>query len=225
VVQPHGVAYRVNGWFIQVDGVSVGHRSGQPAPAALEAGSPPAPAQSFSRFDPLIRHHAAAEGLDWRLVAALIFEESRFRPNSRSPAGAFGLMQIMPMAAEQVGAEQFADPGDNIQTGVRYLKYLENVFADARGTDRLALVLAAYNMGPSHVHDVQALARRYGFDANRWASLSQILPLLEDPRYHDTLEHGYAQGRQTVAYVDRILERYDRYRIQAGAEASEAPPG
>jgi len=155
--------------------------------------------------------------VDWRLVAALIFEESGFDPESRSEAGAYGLMQIRPIAAADVGATRFASPDDNIKTGVLYLKRLETMFAESQGRDQLALVLAAYNAGPGHVHDAQSLARRLGYDPNRWEnSMDLILPLLEDSSFNEGLTNGYAQGRLTVNYVNRTLERYERYKTQAG---------
>ncbi len=215
----------VDGWIIQVDGVSVpGPQQSTRSVDALETHAeepavdplPPSIAGNhISRFDTLIHRHAAAEGLDWRLVSALVFEESRFRPDSVSSAGAFGLMQIMPIAARQVQADRYMTPDDNVRTGVRYLKHLEHLFPHVRGRDRLALVLAAYNMGPAHVRDAQVLARHYGFDPNRWDALSQMLPLLENADYYRFVDNGYAQGTATVAYVDRILERYERYKMQA----------
>jgi transglycosylase-like protein with SLT domain len=168
---------------------------------------------SISRFDRLIVRHAKTEGFDWLLIAALIFEESRFNPDSRSAMGAVGLMQVRPIAAEAVGAEGFKAPDENVRTGLRYLRYLDRMFQAARGRDRLGLVLAAYNMGPGHVRDAQVLARRFGYDPNRWDNeMDQVLPLLEHPRLYTQVANGFAKGRDTVGYVQRTLERYRRYQ-------------
>lgn len=226
---PERVAVRVDGWIIEVDQV-----------AAIET-EPPAevlprvavvrrsPGATISNWDRLIHHHAAAEGLDWRLIAALIFEESRFKSDSVSPKGAVGLMQVRPVAAEDVGETFFREPADNIRTGIRYLKRLDGMFAAAAGRDRLAIVLAAYNMGPAHVQDAQLLARQYGFDPHRWDNaLALMLPLLEDSDFHRRLPAGYAQGRATVTYVERILTRFERYKAEADAVpglASDPPAG
>src|SRR6185436_21099306 len=95
----------------------------------------------------------------------------------------------------------------------RYLKRLDEMFANIDGRDRLAIVLAAYNMGPAHVWDAQALATRYGYNPRAWdGSMAAILPLLEDPRFFTDLPAGFAQGRSTVAYVERVLKRFDGYR-------------
>lgn len=216
---PERVAVLVDGWVIEVEGVAAailppsGPRRRPSVAAVGRSVRPP-----LSRYDHLIHWHASSHGLDWRLVAALIQEESGFRPEAVSPRGAIGLMQVRPIAAEDVGESDFSAPNDNIRTGVRYLKRLEAMFAPvAQGRDRLGLVLAAYNMGPAHVRDAQALARHYGFDPNRWENaMARILPLLEDPRFHRRLPAGYAQGRRTVTYVERILGRYERFRVEAG---------
>jgi hypothetical protein len=210
---------RSGGWFIRVDGVA----------ADLPATSRPAPRArgrsatlSISAFDDVIAEHARAEGFDWRLVAALIFEESGFNPASRSEKGAVGLMQVRPIAAETVGAQRFTAPDDNVKAGVRYLRHLDELFRAAQGRDRLSLVLAAYNMGPGHVRDAQGLARRLGFDPHRWqGTMESILPLLEEPAIWQALPNGFAKGSDTVAYVRRILDRYRRYQLEtAGAMAA-----
>jgi transglycosylase-like protein with SLT domain len=185
-------------------------------PPVADLTASPAPRRrpvSISRFDRLIVHHAKTEGFDWLLIAALIFEESRFNPDSRSAMGAVGLMQVRPIAAEAVGAAGFKAPDENVRTGLRYLRYLDRMFQAARGRDRLGLVLAAYNMGPGHVRDAQVLARRFGYDPNRWDNeMDQVLPLLEHPRLYTQVANGFAKGRETVGYVQRTLERYRRYQ-------------
>ncbi len=217
---------RANGWYIRVDGaeVDVPSLAEQTQPAARRP--PAAGPQSLSPYDRLIVRHARALGLDWRLVAALIYEESRFIPDAVSDKGAYGLMQVRPSAAASVGSEHFKAPADNIRTGARYLKQLSEMFGDAHGRDHLALVLAAYNMGPGHLRDAQQLARRFRYDPDVWhGSMDLVLPLLEQMPYCDTrrdvLPNGCAQGSATVAYVDRVLKRYDAYRRRFGATRSD----
>jgi membrane-bound lytic murein transglycosylase MltF len=179
---------------------------------------------TFSPYDEIIVRHADAEGLDWRLVAALIAEESDFQAASQSEKGAIGLMQIMPVAAAAVGAERFAAPDDNVRTGVRYLRHLSGIFGDPSGEDGLGLVLAAYNMGPGHVQDAQALARAVGHDPNRWrGEMETVLPLLEEAEYYTLLSNGFARGQQTVHFVDRVIERYQRYRQRVGPSSGTRP--
>ena len=175
----------------------------------------PKPADAFrSPYDDLIAYHATENGLDWRLVSALISVESGFQPEVESEAGAFGLMQVRKVAAEEVGEEAYWSPDGNIRTGVRYLKWLQGRCAEAKGRDQMAMILAAYNMGPAHLEDAQALARRFGYDPNRWyGSLEAMLPLLEQPAVYEQLPNGYARGRAVVEYVERILERFDQHRL------------
>lgn len=216
-----GWTFRSAGWYIRVDGVEVPPPV-PPPPKPVLVQHPVTP--SISAFDQVIAIESRAEGFDWRLITALIFEESRFDPTSRSDKGAYGLMQVRPIAAADVGAASFEAPEDNIRTGVRYLRRLDGMFYGAQGRERLSLVLAAYNLGPGHVHDAQLLARQLGYDPDRWSnSMEMVLPLLEWPTIYQRLPNGYAQGRQGVAYVRRILDRYERYLARtAGADAPGA---
>lgn len=169
----------------------------------------------ISRYDHLIAQHAEEAGFDWRVVAALIFEESRFDHNRVSRAGAYGLMQVMPFTARLVGTKNYQEPRDNIEAGVKYLRSLYRNFPYGRPEERLALTLASYVIGPGHVEDAQRMARVLGYDPHCWLdSMALILPLLENPQYHKKSLFGYAQGREAVRYVNAILKRsslYSRY--------------
>lgn len=209
---------RVDGWALNFDQVTAAQPPppAEPEVAAVPAAEaePAAPGHDYSSpYDHLIVKHAAKAGLDWRLVSALIYEESRFTPDLESDDGAYGLMQVREIAAREVGSSAFREPDANIRTGVRYLKYLGKMFSDSVDRDRMALVLAAYNIGPGHVQDAQALAVRYGYDPLRWdGSVELMLPLLERSAIHSTVPNGFARGRRTVSFVNRILDRYARSR-------------
>jgi len=218
-----------NGWRIRMTDVAPAVIEPAPAPSVpapvTEVYGPHLPVKPslISQYDDLISRHAAAEGFDWRLIAAIVAEESGFEPTSRSEKGAYGLMQIMPIAAQEVGMENFSEPEDNIRTGILYLRYLNQMFRDARGMDRLKLVLAAYNMGPGHLQDAQLLAVELGNDPTVWDNeMEAVIPLLEDPEYYEYLPNGYARGRGVVRYVYKVLDRYERYQVlTAEAEARE----
>jgi soluble lytic murein transglycosylase-like protein len=195
---------KIDGWTIQMDDVSK-----QAIPELEPEFVPPV----LSPYDQMIARYAAAAGLDWRFVSAVIYEESRFEPASRSPAGAVGLMQVMPAAAQDVGEVRFHEPEENVRTGVRYLQRLWREYAKAAERDRLALMLAAYNMGMGHVRDAQGLARRFGYDPLRWdGAMDVMVGLLEEPQIAVDMRYGFAQGRSVVGYVDRVLTRYASYR-------------
>ncbi|MDX2168875.1 MAG: transglycosylase SLT domain-containing protein [Deltaproteobacteria bacterium] len=197
-------------WSVRVDGwtIELGDVAGRAVPELRPAIVPPV----LSPYDEMIARYALAAGLDWRLVSAVIFEESRFDPDSESSAGAVGLMQVMPAAAQDVGELRFQEPEANVRTGVRYLQRLAREYAAAPERDRLALMLAAYNMGMGHVRDAQVLARRFGYDPLRWdGAMDVMVSLLEEPSIAAAARNGYAQGRSVVGYVDRVLTRYTSY--------------
>lgn len=167
--------------------------------------------KQISRYDRVIARYAEDAGFDWRFVAALIFEESRFDNRRVSSAGAHGLMQVMPLTAQLVGVKNYQDPHANIEAGVKYLSFLSRQFQDGRPDDRLALILASYVMGLGHVEDAQRIAQMRGFDPDCWADMEQILPLLEDPQHHSKTLYGYGQGNEAVRYANAILRRYEGY--------------
>jgi membrane-bound lytic murein transglycosylase MltF len=180
------------------------------------AGSGPVPlpfSRQISRYARLIAKHSAAAGLDWRLVAAVISEESSFDQGAVSAAGARGLMQLMPWVPAEVGVANISRPESNIQAGVLYLSRLSEQYPEARASDRLVLALASYMLGPGHVADARELARQLGLNPHAWRwGLEETLPLLEDERFNRHTRLGYAHGRQAVNYVNRILNRYRVYR-------------
>lgn len=195
----------VDGWYIELDQVAARRLP----PFELGLAKP----SLLSPYDQMIGRYAEAAGLDWRFVAAVIYEESRFDADSVSEAGAYGLMQVMPAAAQDVGEGSFREPEANVRTGVRYLQRLEREYRQARDRDRQALMLAAYNMGAAHVADAQKLARRFGYDPWRWdGAMDVMVSLLEEPAVYEHLPNGFAQGRSVAAYVDRVLERFALYR-------------
>jgi len=209
-------AVEVDGWRIVIDGVVV-----DPAALRLPETTPLGPigVDEFRGFAALIGRLAEEEAMDWRLVAAVAFEESRFDPHAVSPAGAVGLMQVREVAARHVGVLSYQAPEANVRAGVRYLKTMSDRYSRARGRDRLALMLAAYNMGPGHVADAQQLARELGYAPDVWdGSMQEMVRLLEQPAFYSRLANGYAQGANVVGYVERVLTRYGQYRRRYPSE-------
>ncbi len=181
--------------------------------ALAEAGQTVPWGGEASRYSRLIAKYAREVGLDWRLVAAVISEESGFRVHAVSSKGATGLMQLMPGVPGTEGVQNIFDPEPNIRAGVLYLRKLKEVFRGGSGPDDLALVLAAYLVGPGHVLDAQGIARELGIDPNRWrGGLDHVLPLLELEQFHRKTRFGFAQGGHAVSYVNRIFDRYDVYK-------------
>jgi membrane-bound lytic murein transglycosylase F len=176
-------------------------------------------------FLPEIRSAAAEHGFDWRLVAAQVYQESLFDPEARSPAGAVGLMQLMPRTARSLGVGDPRNPAENIRGGVRHLRGLYEFFDNAATEeDRLRIALAAYNVGQGHLLDARNLARRKGRDPEKWTSLAETLPLLRDERYYRDALYGYCRGTEPVAYVHRVMAYADVLRREALVEASAQTP-
>ena len=166
----------------------------------------------LSRYDPLIAQYAELAGFDWRLIAALIFEESRFDPKRRSPRDAYGLMQVRKVAAREVGVKDFYTPHGNLEAGTKYLQFLLRQFPDGRTQDRLALALSGYLLGPSRVRVAQRLAHALGYDPYCWKdSVESVFPLLEDAEYYRQINASFIPGGEAVRYVNAILQRYELY--------------
>lgn len=163
-------------------------------------------------YAPVIRQEAGRYGFDWRLIAALVYQESHFNPQAVSYTGVRGLMQLTLDTAADLGIDNRLDPYESIRGGVKYLDRLYQRFDDIPGFDRMLFTLASYNIGYGHVRDAQSIARRKGLDPDRWSSLKNTLPLLRFAAYHQKAAYGYARGTEPVRYVNRILAYYDILR-------------
>ncbi len=167
-------------------------------------------------YDDLFKRHAAEIGWDWRLLGSQAYQESRFKPDAKSWAGAAGLLQLMPATARQVGVRDPFDPEDNVRGATQYIKWLTD-FWDERIEDegeRLKFILASYNCGPGHVEDAQRLAAKYGDDPKRWEHVSYWLLQKSTQQYStdEVVKFGFCRGIEPVNYVDLILKRYGRYK-------------
>jgi membrane-bound lytic murein transglycosylase F len=172
----------------------------------------------ISRWDDQIRREAAAYGFDWRLIAAQMYQESRFDPLARSFAGAAGLLQILPRTARQVGVEDPHDPESGISAGVRYLAWTRDRFPTTLPPDeREWFALAAYNAGPGHVNDARRIAVEEGLDPERWFGQVETAMLLKrKPEYARHSRFGYCRCGEPVNYVREIRDRYEAYTRVAG---------
>jgi len=176
-----------------------------------EEASRPDKSGRISRYDELIRRQAAEYDLDWRLVAALIYQESRFYPQARSKADARGLMQVLPQFAGDQ-ADSLYVPEANLRAGMRLMKAIWNRYAYLDSLERTRFALAEYHAGHGHLTDARRLAMDLGRDPNRWeGSLATTLPLLMEQRWFSRTRHGFYRGTRTVDYVEEILARYRAY--------------
>ncbi len=168
-------------------------------------------------YDDLIKKYAAEIGWDWRLLASLIYQESRFNNNMESWAGAIGLMQIMPETAKRMGVSDYRSPEGNIKAGVRFIAWLNKQINKeiSDSLERIKFVLAAYNSGLGHVLDARRLAEKYNKNPDVWTNQTDTFILLKSkPQYyHDkVVKYGFCHGRETYDFVREILNRYNDYR-------------
>jgi membrane-bound lytic murein transglycosylase F len=168
---------------------------------------------TLSPYDDIVRELAPLHGLDWRLVVAQMYQESRFDPDAESWAGARGLMQVMPRTARELGIEDLHDPRESIEAGLRSLDWVYDRFPDRlEPAERLWLALAGYNAGHGHVRDARRLAQSLGYDPDRWFDhVEKAMLLLSRPEYANKARHGYVRGEEPVAYVRAIRDRYRAY--------------
>ena len=171
----------------------------------------------LSSYDSLIKQYSDSLSWDWRLLASMIYQESGFFPDAVSWVGAFGLMQLMPTTASYYRVTRNSIPERNIEAGVKYLQWLDEIFQDKvpYPGERLKFVLGSYNVGLGHVLDARALARKYGKDPEIWADNVEVFVLQKsDPKYYldPVVRFGYCRGQETYDYVRDILARYDDYK-------------
>lgn len=179
------------------------------------------------QYDDLLKQNATEINRDWRLLASQAFQESRFKPDARSWAGAVGLMQLMPATAREFGVKDPLDPADNVQGAVKFLKWLEDYWRERITDDneRLKFILASYNTGAGHVQDAQRLAEKYGGNPEVWEDVSYWLLQKSTQQYSSdpVVKFGFCRGLEPVNYVSHILARFERYK-QFVAERREKFP-
>ncbi len=161
------------------------------------------------KYEALFRKAAEETGIDWRLLAAIGYQESHWRPDAVSPTGVRGIMMLTRDAARHEGVTDRTDPAQSIAGGARYLRWMERRIPERiREPDRLWLTLAGYNIGYGHLEDARVLTQRGGGDPDRWEEVKRFLPLLSKRKYYRTVKHGKARGGEPVAYVENIRYYY-----------------
>ena len=169
----------------------------------------------ISPYDSLIRKYASTLGWDWRMLASVIYQESRFAIGSTSFRGAQGLMQVMPSTARHYDIDNLLDPEQNIIAGTKHLRRLQNMFRKEglTGEELIKFTLAAYNAGEGRVIDCRNLAASRNMDNTVWDEVVQIIPLMrEDSILHEeSVRLGKFQGHETIAYVEQIFSHYEAF--------------
>ncbi len=162
------------------------------------------------KYKDVIVKESAKYGFDWRLVAAVVYQESHFNPNAKSFTNVRGLMQVTNATAKEMGISDRVNPQESIRAGIKYLHRMYERFDHIEDEyQRLLFALASYNIGYGHVKDALKIAAEKGYDTQTWQGLKATLPLLSKSRYYKKTQHGYARGWEPVHYVERILTYFD----------------
>lgn len=154
-------------------------------------------------YQPLFEKYAQV--IDWKLLAAIAWQESHWDPLATSPTGVRGLMMLTKPTATTMGIADRLDPEESIKGGAAYIAYImERLPETIEEDDRIWFALSAYNMGYGHMQDVRKLTEMLGGDPNRWLDVKARLPLLTQKKYYSQLTYGYARGHEAYRYVENI---------------------
>ncbi len=169
----------------------------------------------ISPYDGLIRKYAATLGWDWRMLASVLYQESRFAIGSASFRGAQGLMQVMPSTATYYNIDNLLDPEQNIIAGTKHLRRLQNMFRKEglEGEELIKFTLAAYNAGEGRIIDCRNLAASRQIDNTVWNEVVKVIPLMREDSIleEESVRLGKFQGHETIAYVDHVFSHYDAF--------------
>ena len=177
------------------------------------------------RFRKAFEEAAKSNAMDWRLLAAMGYQESHWDEDAVSPTGVRGLMMLTMDTAERLDVKDREDPIQSIFGGAKYFRQLNDLLpASINEPDRTWMTLAAYNIGVGHLLDARQLTRELGGDANRWLDVRNTLPLLTQAKWYSQTEHGYARGFEAVTYVGNVRTYFDMLNwITTGAPAKSKP--
>lgn len=171
----------------------------------------------ISPYDDIFMQEAALIDWDWKLIASMAYQESRFNPNAESWAGAFGLMQLMPATAGSFGVTKSSPVTAQIKAGVKFIQWIDNQLKDVitDKDERVKFVLASYNAGLGHVKDAMRLAEKYGKNPHIWEDNVEFFLLKKSNPHYFTdpvVLNGYARGTETYNYVREVIYRYNHYQ-------------
>jgi membrane-bound lytic murein transglycosylase F len=156
--------------------------------------------------------HEAQEltGIEWRLLAAIGYQESHWNPLAESPTGVRGLMMLTEDTADRMKVKNRLDPRESILGGAKYIGILRDTIPPRiPEPDRTWLALAAYNQGYGHLEDARILTQRLKMNADSWLDVRKAYPLLRETQYNENLKYGFARGDEAVQFVENVRNYYD----------------
>lgn len=162
------------------------------------------------KYQALMEQVAKEYDMDWRMLAAISYQESHWNPKARSPTGVRGMMMLTLPTAKEMGVKNRLNTEQSLRGGARYFKKIsQRVPERIAEPDRTWLALAAYNVGMGHVEDARIITEQQGGDPDKWADVKDHLPLLRKHRWYRHTKHGYARGNEPVTYVQNIRHFYN----------------
>ena len=174
------------------------------------------------RYRPWFEEAGSMNGVDWRLLAAIGYQESHWRSHAVSPTGVRGIMMLTQATADYLDIEDRMDPETSIFGGARfYARQTERLPDSVDEPDRTWMALAAYNVGFNHIKDTRQIVEWQGGDPDTWIDLSQALPLLAKREWYSRVKYGYARGWEPVLYVNNIRSYYNILRWITASEPQE----
>lgn len=175
------------------------------------------------RYRDLFETAADQNGVDWRLLAAMGYQESHWRRSAVSPTGVRGIMMLTQATAEYLGIDDRTDPASSISGGARFYARLKTRLDDEiPEPDRTWMALAAYNVGYYHLEDARRIVEMQNGDPNRWVDVRDALPLLARKKWYSRVPYGYARGWEPVEYVENIRNYRDILHWLETREAADS---
>ncbi|HEX5513903.1 MAG TPA: membrane-bound lytic murein transglycosylase MltF, partial [Gammaproteobacteria bacterium] len=166
--------------------------------------------ERLPKYRELFEQAAQETGIDWRLLAAIGYQESHWNPRAVSPTGVRGIMMLTLNTANSLGVKNRLDPAQSINGGARYLaKTKERIPEHITDPTRTWLALAAYNVGLGHLEDARTITASQGKDPDSWTHVKEHLPLLAKKEWYRKTRYGYARGWEPVRYVENIRTYYE----------------
>ena len=181
--------------------------------------------QTLPQHQALIKQVANEYRMDWHLLAALSYQESRWDPKATSPTGVRGMMMLTRATARELGVDNRIDATQSLRGGARYLKGIkQRLSKKILEPDRTWMGLAAYNIGLAHLEDARVLTQRQGGNPNLWQDVMERLPLLQKTRYYKDTRYGYARGLEAVTLVQNVRHYYNTLAWQDIPNNQPQPP-
>lgn len=166
--------------------------------------------QRLPKYEKHFKASAKVEQVDWRLLAAIGYQESMWQPEVTSKTGVRGLMMLTQRTAQAMGVSNRLDAKQSITGGAKYFMLVKEQLDDSiKEPDRTWFALAGYNVGSGHLEDARTLAKREGLNPNKWLDVKKMLPRLSQKQWYSKTRYGYARGGEPVHFVANIRRYYD----------------